>query len=111
MGMAYRTCDLLGQLTEFEEKNAPDQLFTEGDIMLLTEGRRVAIVGSRQATRDGIARARSLTTALVKHGVTVVSGLAEGIDTVAYQTAIKKGGKTIAVLGRSNPAACSIRPS
>ena len=99
METAYRTCDLLGQLTEFEEINAPDQLFIEGDKKLLTEGRRVAIVGSRKASREGISRTRSFTKALVEHGITVVSGLAEGIDTAAHETAIKKGGKTIAVLG------------
>ena len=99
MGMAYRTCELLGQLTEFEEVNAPDQLFIVGDTTLLTEGRRVAIVGSRRASREGISRTRSFTKDLVEHGITVVSGLAEGIDTVAHETAIENGGKTIAVLG------------
>ncbi len=99
MGMAYRTCDLLGHLTEFEEKHAPDQLFIEGDTTLLTEGRRVAIVGSRKASCEGISSARSFAKALVEHGITVVSGLAEGIDTAAHETALEQGGKTIAVLG------------
>lgn len=99
MGMAYRTRDLFGRLTEFEETNAPDQLFMKGDTTLLTEGRRVAIVGSRKASREGISRARSLTKTLVEYDITVVSGLAEGIDAVAHETAIEKGGKTIAVLG------------
>lgn len=97
--MAYRTCDLLGQLTEFEEINAPDLIFLEGDKKLLTEGRRVAIVGSRKASRAGIWRAQSFARDLVEHGITVVSGLAEGIDTVTHETAIENGGKTIAVLG------------
>lgn len=99
MGMAFRTSDLLGPLTEFEAKNAPEELFVEGDTSLLTEGQRVAIVGSRKATPQGIARARSFTKALVEHDITVVSGLAEGIDTVAHETAIEMGGRTIAVLG------------
>ena len=99
MGIAFRTCEQLGQLTEFEAKNAPEKLFVEGDTSLLTEGQRVAIVGSRKASPEGMARARSLTKALVEHGITVVSGLAEGIDTVAHETAIEMGGKTIAVLG------------
>ena len=99
MGMAFRTCEQLGHLTEFEAKNAPEKLFVEGDTSLLTEGQRVAIVGSRKASPEGLARARSLTNALVEHGITVVSGLAEGIDTVAHETAIEMGGKTIAVLG------------
>ena len=99
MGIAFRTCEQLGQLTEFEAKNAPEKLFVEGDTSLLTEGQRVAIVGSRKASPEGMARARSLTKALIEHGITVVSGLAEGIDTVAHETAIEMGGKTIAVLG------------
>lgn len=99
MGMAFRTCEHLGHLTEFEAKNAPEKLFVEGDTSLLTEGQRVAIVGSRKASPEGLARARFLTNALVEHGITVVSGLAEGIDTVAHETAIEMGGKTIAVLG------------
>ncbi|MGX9357513.1 DNA-processing protein DprA [Roseobacteraceae bacterium S113] len=93
------TEDLLGPLSTFERKNAPAELFLEGDRSLLTEGQRVAIVGSRNASREGIARARALTKELVKHDIVVVSGLAEGIDTVAHETAIDCGGRTIAVLG------------
>lgn len=99
MGKLFETRDILGQLNEVEAKNAPDELYLAGDASLLTEGQRVAIVGSRKASREGIARARSFTKALVEHGITVVSGLAEGIDTVAHETAIEMGGKTIAVLG------------
>ena len=74
-------------------------LYTAGDTSLLTEGSRVAIVGSRKATADGIKRAKAVTRALVGQGIIVVSGLAEGIDTVAHRTAIEEGGRTIAVLG------------
>ena len=99
MEMVNKTCEILGPLTDFEEKNAPEQLFLEGDSSLLKEGRRVAVVGSRRASPDGIRRAKSITRELVKHGFIVVSGLAEGIDTVAHETAIENDGKTIAVLG------------
>lgn len=99
MGMIFRISDLLGQLTEYEAKNAPEELYLAGDTLLLTEGQRVAIVGSRKASSEGIARARSITKTLVKHGITVVSGLADGIDSVAHETAIEMRGKTIAVLG------------
>lgn len=99
MEMTYKTCDFLGKLTDFEEKNAPDQLFMIGNPKLLTEGRRVAVVGSRRASPEGIRRAKSITRELVKHGFIVVSGLAEGIDTAAHETAIRNNGKTIAVLG------------
>ena len=96
---AIRTQEALGPLNPIERKNAPDTLYTEGDIKLLREGSRVAVVGSRKATEDGIKRARIVTRALVEQGITVVSGLAEGIDTVAHRTAIDAGGRTIAVLG------------
>jgi len=99
MNKPITTQQLLGQLSDIEAKNAPDELYLEGDKSLLSEGQRVAIVGSRKASREGLARARAFTKALVEHGITVVSGLAEGIDTVAHETAIEMGGKTLAVLG------------
>ena len=93
------TVELLGPLSDFEKKHAPETLFLEGDASLLKGGRRVSVVGSRKASEAGIKRAQSLTAALVRHGFVVVSGLADGIDTVAHETAIACGGKTIAVLG------------
>lgn len=86
-------------LSEVERKNAPERLFYEGDESLLFQGSKVSVVGSRKATKEGEFRAKVLTRALVEHGITVVSGLAEGIDTVAHMTAMDLGGKTIAVLG------------
>lgn len=59
----------------------------------------VAIVGTRQPTEYGIRWTRRISTALVKNGFTVVSGLAEGIDTASHVAAIKAGGRTIAALG------------
>jgi DNA processing protein len=59
----------------------------------------VAVVGTRKPTAEGIARARQLTLKLVEDGFTIMSGLAEGIDTVAHTTAIDAGGQTIAVIG------------
>lgn len=99
MSRAYRTEELLGPLSAFEQKHAPDTLYLSGDPSLLTEGRRVSVVGSRKASREGLSRAKALTEALVRFGYVVVSGLAEGIDTMAHQTAIASGGKTLAVLG------------
>lgn len=92
--------DLLGHLTEFEEKFAPDTLYVLGDAELLRSGTlRVAVVGSRRAPVDALRRTGKLVRALVKHQVTVVSGLAAGVDTMAHQTAMEEGGRTIAVLG------------
>ena len=73
-------------------------LFMAGDLSLL-ERPAVAIVGSRKATPEGRKRAAQLARELVKHGVVVMSGLAEGIDEAAHQAAIEYGGKTIAVIG------------
>lgn len=59
----------------------------------------VAIVGSREASDEGVRRARRLAFNLVKDGYTVVSGLAKGIDTAAHKAAIEAKGRTIAVIG------------
>jgi DNA processing protein len=91
--------ELLGPLNEVETKNAPKCLFVAGDISLLSRGPRVSVVGSRKADSAVLARTHSLVSALVNHGITVVSGLAEGVDTKAHETALAEGGHTIAVLG------------
>lgn len=100
MDIVERTpAEVLGHLTDLEEKNAPARLFLAGNPDLLRVGPRIAVVGSRRASPEGVRRARALTIALVNHQMVVVSGLAEGIDTVAHQTALEAGGKTIAVIG------------
>jgi DNA processing protein len=91
--------DLLRPLNEAEQKHAPKELFVAGDPALLRSGPAVSIVGSREATPAGLARADKLARLLVQHGVVVMSGLAEGIDTAAHLGAMRHGGRTIAVLG------------
>jgi DNA processing protein len=59
----------------------------------------VALVGTRQPSAEGEARARRLTKNLIADDWTVVSGLARGIDTIVHTTALAEGGRTIAVLG------------
>lgn len=76
----------------------PPALFFEGDRSLL-HSPSVAIVGSRDATRYGIDAARRFASDLARLGVTVVSGLAHGIDSAAHAATIEAGGATIAVLG------------
>lgn len=91
--------ELLRPLSESEQKHAPKDLFVAGDRGLLRSGPAVSVVGSRQATPAGLARADKLARLLVNQGVIVMSGLADGIDTAAHVAAMKAGGRTIAVLG------------
>ncbi|KAA4671630.1 DNA-processing protein DprA [Bacteroides ovatus] len=73
-------------------------LYYCGDIEYLNT-RGVAIVGSRHPSDLGIRRAVKLVRLLVEDNITIFSGLAEGIDTVAHLTAIENKGKTVAVIG------------
>jgi DNA processing protein len=63
------------------------------------DGRSLAIVGSRQGTAYGIRMTERLAWSVAQRGLTVVSGLARGIDTAAHQGALMAGGRTVAVLG------------
>ena len=78
--------------------NRPPFLFIRGNLGM-RDGRAVAVVGTRQASGEGQAQARALASGLAEHGVTVLSGLARGIDTAAHEGALAAGGRTIAVLG------------
>lgn len=60
---------------------------------------KMAVVGSRKATSYGLQITQSITYELVNSGLTIVSGLALGVDTIAHKTALNNRGKTIAVLG------------
>ena len=76
----------------------PSVLFVKGDVGLLCDP-QVAIVGSRNASPDGLRNASSLAGDLVQKGITVTSGLALGIDGYAHDGALRSDGDTIAVLG------------
>ena len=91
---------LLGrELDGIENKNAPLNLYIDGPMEIPIRSPRVSVIGTRRPGSDGIAEARTLSGMLVRHGITVVGGLAEGIDTVSHKAAIAAGGNTIAVLG------------
>lgn len=82
-----------------DAKNPVQFLYYRGNLELLSAPVRVALVGSREASEEGVRRARRLAKLLVKDGATVVSGLARGIDTAAHEAAIEAGGNTIGVIG------------
>ncbi len=93
-----RTDDLFGGLNDYERKHAPSELHVCGDLTLL-DTPRVSVIGTRSPSPEGVKRTRQLCRDLVKEGVTIVSGLAKGVDRVAHETALELGGRTIAVIG------------
>jgi DNA processing protein len=68
-------------------------VFVRGDLRR-SDARSVAVVGTRQASRDGLAAAGDISAALAHAGITVISGLAAGIDTAAHRSALAAGGRT-----------------
>lgn len=78
--------------------NPPAELFVKGDI-LPSDDNAIAIVGTRRATFYGLEQCEKLSYELALKGITIVSGMARGIDTAAHRGALKAGGRTVAVLG------------
>ncbi|EME4762632.1 DNA-protecting protein DprA, partial [Campylobacter coli] len=74
-------------------------LYYKGNLDLLSEPKKIAIVGARNATEDGIKRAIKLSKELSSKGFVIVSGLAHGIDTAAMRSTIKNNGSLIGVIG------------
>ncbi len=77
----------------------PLALHIIGDRTLLQSATSIAVVGSRRASPYGLNAAQHLTRELTGAGITIVSGLARGIDAAAHESALDSQGKTVAVLG------------
>lgn len=103
MEIKYSSIDLgslLGRpLNDIEEKYAPKVIYYKGPMEIPLPCARVSIIGSRNASKKGLLEAEEITKILIKNRAIIVSGLAKGIDTIAHQTAMKYGGRTIAVIG------------
>lgn len=80
-------------------EQAPRFLYLRGNKSLLYEERTVALVGSRKASAESKENTRRLAIALGRNGITIISGLARGIDVAAHKAALDNGYNTIAVIG------------
>lgn len=98
-GRGYSPEELLGPLNPQEQLYAPKQIFAAGHPEWLRQQPKVAVVGARKASPEGLRRAAKLARILVEHRAIVVSGMAEGIDAAAHAAAIDADGKTVAVIG------------
>lgn len=78
-------------------QEAPPFLFARG--ASVPNDVAVSVVGSRDASERGLAMATDIAAALVDMGVTVVAGLAAGIDAAAHRAALDRGGRTVAMIG------------
>lgn len=76
----------------------PTTLYMRGKITA-ADSIAIAIVGTRHATQYGLKTAERLAGGLSRAGITIISGLARGIDAAAHRGALSAGGRTIAVLG------------
>ena len=92
----------------FQEEGYPAQLrdvhempplvFTRGTVVP-EERRSIAIVGSRRASEYGLSMAASIARALTGEKITVVSGLAAGVDAAAHRATLDHGGRTVGIIG------------
>ena len=78
--------------------NPPIVLYGRGDKNLLYE-KGIGIVGSRRPTSYGVSVTESFTRDFVGSGMSIISGMALGIDSIAHKTCLRENGRTIAVLG------------
>lgn len=81
-----------------EIPDPPMMLYVKGQVKLLTRP-SIAVVGSRNATAQGVANAEKFSETLSDAGLTIVSGMALGIDTAAHRGSLRFRGSSIAVIG------------
>ncbi|GGA16239.1 DNA-processing protein DprA [Psychrobacillus lasiicapitis] len=77
----------------------PAVLYIKGDINLLLNDKKLAIIGSREATAYSKSSIEKILPPLIQNNFVIVSGLAKGADTLAHEMTMQYGGNTIAVLG------------
>lgn len=78
--------------------DAPERIYALGNVDLLSRMHKIAIVGSRKASREGLSSAYSLGAKYARQGTVVVSGLALGCDAAAHRGCLDAGGETIAIV-------------
>lgn len=98
-GISLLTWESPGYPAYLREVDAPPPLLYVVGGLEEIDRWAVAIVGTRRVTPYGRQVTEELVTALVQNGVTIVSGLARGIDAIAHRAALQQGGRTLAVLG------------
>ena len=77
----------------------PTVIYVKGRLELLANSKKIAIIGSREATGYSVESIKTILPPLINEEYVIVSGLAKGADTLAHQITMSLGGKTIAVLG------------
>lgn len=82
-----------------EIHDPPIALYVRGDLKQACERPCLAVVGSRRCSTYGVNVAESLSRDLAAHGLTIISGLARGIDAAAHRGALEANGLTVAVVG------------
>lgn len=104
-----RTAEAGARILTYDDINYPDMLrripsppyvlYVKGEIMDWDRILGIGVVGTRRCTDYGRMAAENICSGLARAGVTVISGMARGIDSLAAVCALKQGNKTIAVLG------------
>lgn len=89
--------DLPHRLTEL--RDGPLWLFVQGDPQALADGPHVAVVGTRNASAEGVRATHAAVRTMAAYPMTLVSGLANGIDAAAHGAALRDGIRNVAFLG------------